>query len=159
MEYSVHLDHNRRCLLQYRDTGKVRHYIAISDGVIDCIQLSRKDFLGLKPYVKQTPEHFAEVMLKSTLPISRQSRAILRSILGLTGVPGAEPEGAGSPRFSSAGVTIEEIAQENNWSPSKCRKFLRKCMEKPGGRWIFDPEKAQEVTTMLKEFFANGSAT
>ena len=154
MEYSVHLDHNRRCLLQYRDTGKVRHYIAISDGVIDCIQLSRKDFLGLKPYVKQTPEHFAEVMLKSTLPISRQSRAILRSILGLTGVPGAEPEGAGSPRFSSAGVTIEEIAQENNWSPSKCRKFLRKCMEKPGGRWVFSPEEADKVVQMLKEYFS-----
>src|SRR5574343_1804013 len=154
MEYSVHLDHNRRCLLQYRDTGKVRHYIAISDGVIDCIQLSRKDFLGLKPYVKQTPEHFAEVMLKSTLPISRQSRAILRSVLGLTGVSGAETEGAGSPRFSSVGVTIEALAAENNWSPSKCRKFLRKCMEKPGGRWVFSPEEADKVVQMLKEYFS-----
>lgn len=159
MEYAIFLDHNRKALLQYRDTGKARHYIGIVDGTIDCLQLTQKDFRGLKSYVKQTPEHFADTYLKSTLPISRPARAILRAVLGFQEGSDGPTENRSAPRFQSLGVTIEQLAQENNWSASKCRKFLRKTMEKPGGRWVFSPEEAQKVTDMLKEFFADDSAT
>ena len=153
MEYAIFLDHNRHALLQYRDTGKTRHYIGIVDGTIECLQLTQKDFRGLKPYAIRTPGHFAETYLKSTLPISRTARSILRSILGFSEGSDGPTENRSAPRFQSLGVTIEQIAQENNWSASKCRKFLRKTMEKPGGRWVFSPEEAQNVVVMLKEFF------
>ena len=148
---SIFIDFNRHTFLQYRDNGKTRSYVSMVDGTIDCVQLSSKDFKSLKPYTKTTPEHFAQTYLNSHLTISRSARAILRGILGDSG---GEIEERSGPRFSSGVVTLEEIAAANNWNPSHCRKFLRKTMDKPGGRWTFSPDDADKVREMLKEYFS-----
>ena len=150
--YKIFIDHNRYTYLQYRDNGKTRDYVSMVEGSIDCIKLSVRDLKGFKPYTKSTPEHFAKTYLGSHLAISRAARAVLRGVLGDSS---PENEGAGSPRFSEGTVGIQEIALENNWEPSHCRRFLRKAMEKPGGRWNFTPEEAQRVTEMLKEYFTS----
>ena len=150
--YQIFIDHNRHTYLQYRNNGKTRNFVSMVEGSIDCVQLSAKEFRSFKLYTKYTPEHFAKTYLKSHLAISRSARAVLRGILGDSS---QENEGAGSPRFSEGTVGIQEIALENNWEPSHCRRFLRKAMDKPGGRWNFSPEEAQRVTEMLKEYFAS----
>jgi len=153
-DYKIFTDHNRHTYLQYRDNGKTRNYISMVDGTIDCIQLSKTDFIRLKPYIKSTTEHFAKTYLNSHLTISRAARAVLRGVLGDSG---AENEASGDPRFSGGTVGIQEIALENNWEPSHCRRFLRKTLDKPGGRWVFSPEEAQRITEMLKEYFTRES--
>jgi len=152
-EYAVYQDRNRHTYLQYRDAGKTRHFVTMCSGGIDCVQLTAKDYLRFKKYEKHTPEHFAEVYLKSFLSISRQARVILRGVLGYSSESEAPEERAS---FSGTSVSLEEIAQANNWEPSKCRKFLRKLVEKPGGRWAWSPEEADKIAGMLKECFANG---
>lgn len=151
-DYQVFTDHNRHTFLQYRDMGKTRHYVAMLEGSIDCIQLSAKDFRGLKKYEKCTPEHFAEVYLKSHLPLSRSARAILRGVLGDSGDPA---EGASDKKFSSGTVTLEEILEGTGISPQHARKFLRKTVDKPGGRWAWEPEEAARILEMLVEWNKN----
>lgn len=153
-EYQVFFDRNRHTYLQYRDAGKTRHFITMHTGTIECIQLTAKDFLRLRKYDKHGPEHFANTCLKSHLPITRSARIILRGLLGQSEATGAPEERAS---FSGASVSLDEIAQMNNWEPSKCRKFLRKLVEKPGGRWAWSPEEAEKITVMLKECFTNDS--
>jgi hypothetical protein len=150
----IFIDHNRHTHLQYKDNGKTRSYVSMADGSIDCVQLSRTEFLRLKPYDKATPEHFAQTYLKSHLAISRAARAILRGISGDPIDKTAEPS---DPRFTPGTVDIGYIAAENNWEPSHCRRFLRKTLKKPGGRWNFSPEEAQKITEMLKEYFTRDS--
>jgi len=155
-EHLIFTDHNQHTYLQYRDAGKTRHFVTLRDGSIDCIQLSAKDFMRLKKHTKSTPEHFAEVYLKSFLPMSRQARVVLRGILGYS----AESEPTGdAPSFSGGTVGLQELAEVNNWEPSKCRKFLRKLVEKPGGRWEWSPEEAEKIVGMLRECFANEDAS
>ena len=151
-EYQVFFDRNRHTYLQYRDAGKTRHFITMHTGTIECIQLTAKDFLRLRKYDKHGPEHFANTCLKSHLPITRSARVILRGLLGQSKAAGATEERAS---FSGTSVSLEEISQLNNWEPSKCRKFLRKLVEKPGGRWAWSPEEAEKITVMLKECFTN----
>ena len=153
-EYQVFFDRNRHTYLQYRDAGKTRHFITMHTGTIECIQLTAKDFLRLRKYDKHGPEHFANTCLKSHLPITRSARVILRGLLGQSEVAGAPEERAS---FSGTSVSLEEISQLNNWEPSKCRKFLRKLVEKPGGRWAWSPEEAEKITVMLKECFTDDS--
>lgn len=153
-EYQVFFDRNRHIYLQYRDAGKTRHFITMHTGTIECIQLTAKDFLRLRKYDKHGPEHFANTCLKSHLPITRSARVILRGLLGQSEATGATEERAS---FSGTSVSLEEISQLNNWEPSKCRKFLRKLVEKPGGRWAWSPEEAEKITVMLKECFTNDS--
>ena len=154
-DYKIFTDHNRYTYLQYRDNGKTRDYVSMVEGSIDCIKLSVRDLKGFKPYTKSTPEHFAKTYLDSHLAISRAARAVLRGVLGFSNGPESKIEGVSDPRFSEGTVGIQEIALENNWEPSHCRRFLRKAMEKPGGRWNFTPEEAQRVTEMLKEYFTS----
>lgn len=153
-EYQVFFDRNRHTYLQYRDAGKTRHFITMHTGTIECIQLTAKDFLRLRKYDKHGPEHYANTCLKSHLPITRSARVILRGLLGQSEATGAPEERAS---FSGASVSLDEIARMSNWEPSKCRKFLRKLVEKPGGRWAWSPEEAEKITIMLKECFTNDS--
>ena len=152
-EYSVHLDRNRHAYLQYRDAGKTRHFIILHQGSVECIQLTAKDFLRLRPYDKHGPEHFAQVCLNSHLPVARSARVILRGLLGQSEAADGSSERAS---FSGSSVSLEEICELNHWEPQKCRKFLRKLVEKPGGRWAWSPEEAEKVTLMLKECFVDG---
>lgn len=153
-EYQVYLDRNRHSYLQYRDAGKTRHFITMHTGTIECIQLTAKDYLRLRPYDKHSPEHFAELCLKSHLGITRSARVILRGLLGQSEAASSTEERAS---FSGTSVSLDEIAQMNNWEPSKCRKFLRKMVEKPGGRWAWSPEEAEKIAAMLKECFLDVS--
>jgi len=151
-DHQVYLDANRHTYLQYRDSGKVRHFITLRTGTIDCIQLTAKDYMRLKPYDKKDAKHFAKVYLESPLAISRQAKVILRGLLGHSE---ALEE---APRFDGGTVTLEEIAEANGWDPSKSRKFLRKSVEKPGSRWAWTPEEAEKIQAMLKEYFCDDSA-
>ena len=145
----IFTDHNRRVLLQYRDMGKTRQYVAIVDGQVDCVQLTQKDWRGLIHYEKGTAEDFAKRFLTGHLPISRAARAILRGILGAAE---GEFETTGGPRFSGGTVSLEEILQEiPSLSPSKARKFLRANLAKPGGRWVWSPDEAEKIKAMLME--------
>ena len=149
-QYIIYLDYNRHSYLQYRDAGKTRHFVTLKGGSIDCVQLSAKDFMRLKKYEKRTPQQFAETYLSSPLAISRQAKVILRGVLGKSSETEGQQERAS---FSGGSVTLEEIAEANQWDPSRCRKFLRKTVEKPGGRWAWEPEEAGKIQSMLKEFF------
>lgn len=148
----IFTDHNRRVLLQYRDLGKTRQYVAIVDGQVDCVQLTQKDWRGLIHYEKGTAEDFAKRFLTSHLPISRAARAILRGILG-SGE--GDSEALSDPRFSGSGgtVSLEDALLGTNINPSHARKFLRKNVDKPGGRWAWPPEEAEKIKQMLIEAF------
>ena len=148
--YGIFLDFNRHSYLQYRDAGKTRHFVTLKGGTIECVQLTAKDFMRLKKYDKRTPSQFAQTYLGSSLAISRQARVILRGILGQSEDSAPAEQ---QPSFSGGSVSLEEIAEANHWDPSRCRKFLRKAIEKPGGRWAWSPEEAEKVQAMLKEFF------
>ena len=107
-EHLIFTDHNQHTYLQYRDAGKTRHFVTLRDGSIDCIQLTAKDYMRLKKHLKSTPEHFAEVYLKSYLPMSRQARVVLRGILGYS----AESEPTGdAPSFSGGTVGLQQICE------------------------------------------------
>lgn len=149
-QYTIYLDFNRHTYLQYRDAGKTRHFVTLKEGSIECVQLGAKDFMRFKKYDKRTPQQFAEIYLKSHLTISRQAKVILRGVLGYSE---DEPAANAATSFSGGSVTLEEIAAVNQWDPSRCRKFLRKTIEKPGGRWAWTPEDAEKIQAMLKEFF------
>ena len=151
-ECAIYLDFNRHTYLQYRDAGKTRHFVCLKNGSIECVQLQAKDFMRLKKYEKRTPQQFAETYLKSHLTITRQARVILRGILGQSGEIPADPAAAS---FSGGSVTLEQIAEANQWDATRCRKFLRKAVEKPGGRWAWAPEEAEKIQAMLKEYFTN----
>ena len=147
----VWVDRNRHTFLEYRDTGKVRHYVSMIGGSIEVMQMTPTEYKQLEPCLS-TPEQFAKTYLKSTLGISRAARAILTGILGATGESVPAPS---ATSFHSGTVTLEQISEENNWNPSKARKHLRKLMDKPGGRWAWSPEDAEKIVTMLKECFAD----
>ena len=151
-QLQIYIDRNSYTYLQYRDSGKVRHFVTLRSGSIECIQLTAKDFMRLRKYDKKSPADFAKTYLSSFLPISRQARVVLRGILGQA--EGDMPPERGSS-FTGGTVGIQEIAEANQWEPSKCRKFLRKMIEKPGGRWEWSPEEAQKIEAMLRECFAN----
>lgn len=148
---AVYVDRSRHTFLEFRDTGKVKHYISMLDGTIDIIQMTPAEQKQLKP-CSSTPEHFAQTYLNSFLEISRSAKAILKGILG---THSDIPENPGAPRFTEGTVSLEQISQELNLDPSKCRKHLRKLVEKPGGRWAWSPEEAERITTLLKECFAS----
>lgn len=147
----VWVDRNRHTFLEYRDTGKVRHYVTMMNGSIETIQMTPTEFKQLEPCLS-TPEHFANTYLKSSLDISRSARAILSTILKGSGQSVPEPS---ATSFSQGSVTLEQIVQENNWDAHKARKFLRKLVNKPGGRWAWPPEEAEKIVSMLKECFAD----
>ena len=149
---SVFVDRQRHTFLQYRDNGRTRHFVTMQDGTIECVALSPADYMRFKPVLNSTPEQFAKTYLSSYLPISRSARVVLRGILGQSEDLPAAGERAS---FSGGSVGIQEIALANNWDPSRCRKFLRKLVDKPGGRWEWSPEEADKITGMLKECFAN----
>lgn len=149
-DYQVMVDNNRHTFLFYRDVGKTKHYISTLDGKVDIVALGREDQRRLKP-CKSTPEHYAEIFLKSHLEISRAARAILRGILGHSEALTAPGEG---PSFSGSVVTIAEISESLGKPPNKCRKFLRKLVDKPGGRWEWSAEEAEKVKVLLIECFS-----
>jgi len=146
---AVFVDAARHTFLEFRDTGKVKHYVTMLNGNIDIIQLSPSEQKQLKP-TTDTPEHFAKVYMDSYLDISRSARAILRGILGVT--EESQPSDSG-PRFTGGTVSLEQISQDLQLDPGKCRKHLRKLVEKPGGRWEWSPEEAEKITSLLKECF------
>lgn len=148
-EYQVFFDRNRHTYLQYRDAGKTRHFITMHTGTIECIQLTAKDFLRLRKYDKHGPEHFANTCLKSHLPITRSARVILRGLLGQSEAAGAPEERAS---FSGGSVGLPEILEGLALTPMEARKFLRKTVEKPGGRWEWCPDEAIKIRGMLKEW-------
>lgn len=150
----VLVDNNRHTFLFYRDVGKTKQCISMVEGKIEVISLGLSDFRRLKPCTS-TPEHFAEVYLSSHLEIARSARAILRTILGHSPDLTAQPE---ATRFSGGVVTIQEISDAIQKPPGKCRKFLRKLVDKPGGRWEWSTEEAEKIKVMLLECFANESA-
>jgi len=146
---AVFVDAARHTFLEFRDTGKVKHYVTMLNGNIDIIQLSPSEQKQLK-LTTDTPEHFAKVYMDSYLDISRSARAILRGILGVT--EESQPSDSG-PRFTGGTVSLEQISLDLQLDPSKCRKHLRKLVEKPGGRWEWSPEEAEKITSLLKECF------
>lgn len=150
-DYQVMVDNNRHTYLFYRDVGKTKHYVSSVEGRVDIVALGRQDQRYLKP-CKGTPEHFAEVYLKSHMEISRGARAILRSVLGF---PEDSPAPGEAPSFSGGTVDIASISEALGKPASKCRKFLRKLIDKPGGRWEWPPEEAEKIKSMLMECFAN----
>lgn len=149
---SIFIDHNRHVYLQYRDAGKTRHFVTLRDGSIDCVQLNAADYMRFKKYDKHDEKHFAETFLQSHLEISRQARIVLRGVLGYSSESEPVPAAAS---FSGGSVGLQQICDAGGWHPGKARKFLRKLVEKPGGRWEWTPEEATKISGMLKECFAN----
>lgn len=144
----VYVDRNRHTYLMFRDNEKTRQYVSMVNGQIEIIQLTRREWKELIRYKECTPEHFAEVYLKSTQDMSRQARAILKSILGQ---PEEKLSPTESPRFPEGSISLQQLCEVYNWNPSKVRKQLRKLMNKPGGRWNFTPDEADKIVTMVKE--------
>ena len=144
----VYVDRHRHTYLMFRDNEKTRQYVSMINGQIEIIQLTRREWKELIRYKECTPEHFAEVYLKSTQDMSRQARAILKGILGQ---PEDKLSPTESPRFTSGVVGLGDICAAQGWNPSKVRKQLRKLMNKPGGRWNFTPDEADKIVTMVKE--------
>ena len=150
-EHKVFVDAGRHTFLEFRDTGKVKHYVSMLDGTIDIIQMTPAEQKQLKPCAS-TPEHFAKTYLNSFLEVSRSAKAILKGILG---THSDIPENPSAPRFTEGTVSLEQICEVSRWEPSRARKHLRKLVEKPGGRWAWSPEEAEKITTLLKECFAS----
>ena len=150
---SVYVDRSRHTFLEFRDTGKVKHFVTMLNGNIDIVQYSQSEqkSMGLKAH-KSSPEHFARVYLSSFLEISRGARAILNGIIGHSSEPIRD---TGATSFSGGTVSLEEIAQGLKLDPSKCRKHLRKLVEKPGGRWAWSPEEAEKISALLQECLAH----
>ena len=148
---AVFVDRGRHTFLEFRDTGKVKHFVTMTNGVIEIIQLSVNEVKsnGLKPH-NSTPEHFARVYLSSYLEISRSARAILNGIIGHSEAHSPEPA---ATSFSGGSVSLEQICEGLKLDPSRCRKYLRKLVEKPGGRWAWSPEEAEKISSLLKECF------
>jgi hypothetical protein len=151
MEYKVFIDRNRYTYLQYRDGEKTRQFVSMISGKIDTVSLGRAEFNQLIEYTAQTPQHFAEVYLKSYMEISRAARAVLAGVLGGELPLTAEPS---APSFSSGAVGLEEICEALKITPQVARKHLRKLVDKPGGRWEWEPDQAEKIKQMLTECIA-----
>ena len=151
MEYKVFVDRNRHTYLLYRENDKTKQYVSMVSGKIDTVSLGRSEFKDLVEYTAQTPQHFAEVYLKSYMEISRAARAILAGVLGTEIAQTEEPSGS---KFSSGSVGLEEICEVLKITPQVARKHLRKLVEKPGGRWEWEPEQAEKIKQMLTECIA-----
>lgn len=150
-EYQVFVDRQRRAYLQYRAGEKSRQYVSINNGGIDTVSLNKSEFSELIEYTTQTPQHFAEVYLNSFMEISRAARAILVAVLG---VQTDSQQGAAEAKFSSGAVSLEEICEALKTTPQVARKHLRKLIDKPGGRWAWEPEQAEKIRAMLVECLA-----
>ena len=144
----VYVDRNRHTYLMFRDNEKTRQYVSMVGGQIEIIQLTRREWKELIRYKECTPEHFAEVYLKSTQDMSRQARAILKGILGQ---PEDKLSPTESPRFPEGVVGLPQILEGLSFSPSRARKHLRKLVNKTGGRWSWPFEEAQRIRTILEE--------
>lgn len=151
MEYKVFVDRNRHTYLLYRENDKTKQYVSMSSGKIDTVSLNRSESKDLVEYTAQTPQHFAKVYLKSYMEISRAARAILAGVLG---AEIAHSEESSSPKFSSGAVGLEEICEALKITPQVARKHLRKLVDKPGGRWAWEPEQAEKIKQMLVECLA-----
>lgn len=151
--YSVWVDSGRHTFLQYRDTGKTRHYVSMRDGSIDLVQMNRSEFIRLKPCAS-TPEHLASVYLKSFMSISRGARAILRGVLGESEDSAPAPS---ATSFTGGTVSLAQISEGRGWDLARARKFLRKLVDKPSGRWEWSPEEAQRIESILEECFDHGT--
>lgn len=150
-EYQVFVDRQRRAYLQYRAGEKSRQYVSIQGGGIDTVSLNKSEFNELIEYTAQTPQHFAQIYLNSYMEISRAARAILVAVLGMSA--GSQPDAEG-PKFSSGAVSLEEICEALKITPQVARKHLRKLIDKPGGRWAWEPEQAEKIKQMLIECLA-----
>ena len=150
MECEVYINFNGNTFLKYREVEKVWYFVSLVSGSIETVQLTFNEMRSqrLVKYDKSTPQHFAEIYLSSHLSISSQARAVLRPLLGLSG---DSSEDSGGPKFSGGSVSLHEICELYSWDPKRVRKHLRKLMNKPGGRWEWDPEEAQKVVEMVKE--------
>ncbi len=150
MQHEVFINFNGNTFLSYRETEKVGCFVSLMSGSIETIQLTINEMRRMKltHYDKCTPEHFAKVYLSSYLPITSQARAILRPLVGISG---DSIENLGDQKFSSGTVSLQEICEIYSWDPKQVRKHLRKLMNKPGGRWEWDPDEAQKVIAMVKE--------
>lgn len=146
-DYQVMIDRNAYTYLQYRDAGKTRHFVTMRDGTIDTIQIQKGEFSQLKP-LSCTPEHFAQKYLNSYLTISRSARAILHGVLGQSESPQPVAERAS---FSGGTVSLAQILEGTGIELSVARKYLRKLIEKPSGRWEWPPEEAERVLSMVQE--------
>lgn len=150
MQNEVFINFNGNTFLSYRETDKVGCFVSLMSGSIETHQLTINEMRRMKltRYDKCTPQHFAEVYLSSHLAISPQARAILRPLVGLSE---DSPEKFGDQKFLGGTVSLQEICEIYSWDPKQVRKQLRKLMDKPGGRWEWDPEEAQKVIAMVKE--------
>ena len=150
-EYQVFVDRQRRAYLQYRAGEKSRQYVSIQGGGIDTVSLNKSEFNELIEYTAQTPQHFAQIYLNSYMEISRAARAILVAVLGMSA--SSQPD-AEDLKFSSGAVSLEEICEALKITPQVARKHLRKLIDKPGGRWAWEPEQAEKIKQMLIECLA-----
>ena len=150
MQNEVFINFNGNTFLSYRETDKVGCFVSLMSGSIETHQLTINEMrrMRLTRYDKCTPEHFAKVYLSSHLPITPQARAILRPLVGLFE---DSREDFGGQKFSGGTVSLHEICEIHSWDPKQVRKQLRKLMDKPGGRWEWDPDEAQKVIAMVKE--------
>lgn len=151
MEYKVFIDRNRHTYLLYRDSEKTKQFVSMVSGKIDTVSLSKSEFKDLIEYTLQTPQHFADIYLKSYMEISRAARAVLAGVLGTELAAVAE---ASAPSFSSGSVGLEEICEALKITPQVARKHLRKLVDKPGGRWEWEPDQAEKIKQMLVECIA-----
>ena len=85
------------------------------------------------------------------MEISRSARAILAGVLGTEIAHTEEPSG---PKFFSGAVGLEEICEALKITPQVARKHLRKLVDKPGGRWEWEPDQAEKIKQMLVECIA-----
>lgn len=152
IEYKVYLDFNGHSFLKYREMERVWYFVTMVDGTIETVHMTPQEFRRkkLKPYDKSSPEKFAQVYWNSYVPMSTTARAILRPLVG-------EIEDTGTPvephKFSSGSVSLHEICEVNKWDCKKARKYLRRTMNKPGGRWEWEADHVDKIVTILRECF------
>lgn len=153
MECEVYLDFNGHSYLKYREADKVWYFVSMVEGTIETIQMTINQMreVRLRIYEKSTVENFARVYLSSYVAISNTARAILRPLAGYIQdhIGDSEPK-----KFSGGSVSLHEICEEKNWDPKVVRKHLRKIMDKPGGRWEWEPDEAVKIVEIISECLA-----
>jgi hypothetical protein len=150
---SVFLDRHRHSFLRVRSGPKFHLMLTLESGEIDVIKvpLDSEKMRSLIPYDYDYKKAL-RIYTESTL--TRSAAAARELALILDGGKELPTRKIVAPEFRPDGTiyTLEELAKEFDLAGNVARKILRKRLEKPGNRWMWDSaEAADEARQILAQ--------
>lgn len=161
-------NYHRNYFLQIREAVKYDYFISLRSGKVEVLKLPKVEMRHLTAAKgkNDTPKHFAEVMLASTLEKADAARRILEAVLKNPGsianmnvettIEGDATESplketnSAKPINGENLVPLKKICADANIDPKIARRVLRGHGQKPAGRWEWPVASVPVIMSILQ---------